>query len=124
MLPVIRNVERIAAGLFYFSALMLFAAGFAVIAGGGAEAALDSLERKDKASATAPFVFAGLGVEELSASGFFDSSRLFVQDWRQYAARDEIKPELQTPRAHCYGRRKNAAGKRLRTDFAADLAGG
>ena len=96
MLPVIRNVERIAAGLFYFSALMLFAAGFAVIVG-GAEAALDSLERKDKASATAPFVFAGLGAEELSASGFFDSSRSFVQNWRQYAARDEIKPELQTP---------------------------
>ena len=29
--------------------------------------------------------------------GGFASSRPLVQDWRQYAARDEVKPELQTP---------------------------
>ena len=29
--------------------------------------------------------------------GVFDSSRSLAQDWRQYAVRDELKPELQTP---------------------------
>ena len=30
-------------------------------------------------------------------SAVFASSRPLVQDWRQYAARDEVKPKLQTP---------------------------
>ena len=30
-------------------------------------------------------------------SAFFESSLPLAQDWRQYAARDELKPELQTP---------------------------
>ena len=30
-------------------------------------------------------------------SAVFESPRPLVQDWRQYAARDEVKPELQTP---------------------------
>ena len=30
-------------------------------------------------------------------SAFFESSRPLAQDWRQYAARDEVKPALQTP---------------------------
>ena len=30
-------------------------------------------------------------------SAFFESSRPLAQDWRQYAARDALKPELQTP---------------------------
>ena len=37
----------------------------------------------------------GGGAENFESS--FESSRPLVQDWRQYAARDELKPELQTP---------------------------
>ena len=38
-----------------------------------------------------------INLEEQNWSAFFESSRPLVQDWRQYAARDELKPELQTP---------------------------
>ena len=48
----------------------------------GAEAAYDSA-KKDGSSTI--------------MVGGFASSRPLVQDWRQYAARDEAKPELQTP---------------------------
>ena len=48
----------------------------------GAEAAYDSA-KKD-------------GSSTIMVDGFA-SSRPLVQDWRQYAARDEVKPELQTP---------------------------
>ena len=48
----------------------------------GAEAAYDSA-KKDGSSTI--------------MVGGFASSRPLVQDWRQYAARDEVKPKLQTP---------------------------
>ncbi|MGI9347186.1 MAG: cadherin repeat domain-containing protein, partial [Gammaproteobacteria bacterium] len=48
----------------------------------GAEAAYDSA-KKD-------------GTSTIMLGGFA-SSRPLVQDWRQYAARDEVKPKLQTP---------------------------
>ena len=35
--------------------------------------------------------------DEQNWSAFFESSRPLVQDWRQYAARDALTPELQTP---------------------------
>ena len=35
--------------------------------------------------------------DEQNWSAFFESSRPLAQDWRQYAARDDLKPELQTP---------------------------
>ncbi|MGI9347145.1 MAG: hypothetical protein ACR2PV_04080, partial [Gammaproteobacteria bacterium] len=35
--------------------------------------------------------------DEQNWSAFFESSRPLAQDWRQYAARDVLKPELQTP---------------------------
>ena len=35
--------------------------------------------------------------DEQNWSAVFESPRPLVQDWRQYAARDELKPELQTP---------------------------
>ena len=35
--------------------------------------------------------------QEQNWAAFFESSRPLGQDWRQYAARDEVKPELQTP---------------------------
>ena len=93
--PFVRKVESITARLLCFFALVLLAICFTVIS--GAHAALDSLARKDGVGTTAPLVFVGLGADELSASGFFASSRAVAQDWQQYAARDEVKPKLQAP---------------------------
>ena len=93
--PFVRKIESITARLLCFFALVLLAICFTVIS--GAQAALDSLARKDGAGTTAPLVFGGLGADELSVSGFFASSRAVAQDWQQYATRDEVKPKLQAP---------------------------
>ena len=94
MLSVIRMTERITAELFYFFAIVLFTACFVVIAGGGN--ALASA-KKDDTSTIAPLPLINEDGEQ-NWSAFFASPRPLVQDWRQYAARDEVKPELQTPR--------------------------
>ena len=91
--PVIRKAEKMTAGLFHFFALVLFAVSFAAIS--GADAALDSAKKDDRASVVAP-VFTEIR-QPNNWSAFFDSSRPVAEDWRQYAARDEVKPELQVP---------------------------